>query len=141
MTVIRSLRLAAKASLRIATRGPQRADIERLLATGLVGAGSDNYVPASVYLELLGRHQLGPGETECLCAAMVYGWSVCCDDRRARRILAAELGEERLCGSIGLLREAVRDGLTTREEALAAYEQMKSRGGFLPDIDESFFRS
>jgi len=54
-------------------------------------------------------------------------------------VIARVLGESRLTGSIGLLREAVKAGLLTQAEAFAAYRLMRERGGFLPAVGEAEF--
>lgn len=140
-TVLRSRRRSFRIGpIVLSESGPQRSDIDRLISGGLVTLADDDDIPASSYLALLSKHRLGPGETECLCAAIANGWSVGCDDRRARRVLIAEIGSLLVSGSIGLLRESVEAGDLTATEAFAAVEQARSMGGFLPGVGEAFFR-
>lgn len=96
-------------------------------------------LPASVFLRLAQAHGLGDGETECLAFATMRPFDVCCDDRRARSSVKAEIGEKRLTGSLGLLREAITAGALDQEHAFAAYELMKHLGGFLPAVRKEFF--
>ena len=51
-----------------------------------------------------------------------------------------EIGTGRMTGTVGLLREAVAEGLLTAEEACGAYNQMKRLGGFLPKLSLSDFQ-
>jgi predicted nucleic acid-binding protein len=94
----------------------------------------DDYLPAASFLALLEHYGLGAGETECLAFAKLGDHIVCCEDRRARMMIANELGQKRVIGSLGLLVQAMHCKLLTLETAFAAYEQMRRRGAFLPEI-------
>ncbi|HVA41371.1 MAG TPA: hypothetical protein VNF49_11950, partial [Candidatus Binataceae bacterium] len=85
------------------------------------------------------RYELGAGETECLAFASVQPLLVCCDDRRARSMITRELGQGRVTGSLGLLVRAVELVALTSDQASAAYELMRKRGGFLPDVPAATF--
>ena len=98
-------------------------------------------IPGERYLGLLEEHGLGEGETECLAVAEQYGHFVCCEDRKARRIIAAALGEERVLGSLRLLRWCVEDGILKCDHAYNASAEMRARGGFLPDPGQEYFCS
>jgi predicted nucleic acid-binding protein len=94
----------------------------------------DGDLPAASFLRLLDQYGLGAGETECLAFAILGDYIVCCDDRRARMMIASELGQKRVIGSLGLLVQAMHWKVLTLEAAFGAYEQMRRRGGFLPEI-------
>jgi predicted nucleic acid-binding protein len=94
----------------------------------------DSDLPAASFLDLLDQFGLGAGETECLAFAKIGDHIVCCDDRRARKMIAGELGQKRVIGSLSLLVRAVNCNLLTIEAAFGAYEQMRRFGGFLPEI-------
>jgi len=55
--------------------------------------------------------------------------------RQARPLhVSQEIGPTRVTGSLGLLVRAVSARLLAPDVALAAYEQMRVRGGFLPEL-------
>jgi hypothetical protein len=49
-------------------------------------------------------------------------------------MIASELGQKRVIGSLGLLVQAMHWNVLTLEAAFGAYEQMRRRGGYLPEI-------
>lgn len=93
-------------------------------------------ISATRYLALKGEHQLGDGETECLTYALASDFTVAIDDRRARAVATSLLGQTRVSGSIGLLRECVTRGVISRCPAYAAITKMRRRGGFLPNMSK-----
>ena len=98
-------------------------------------------VSAEVFLELLEDHELGEGETECLALALGHQFVFCCDDQKARQIGIGLIGADRVVGSLRLLKWCVEDGHLSVGEAFALYERMKAAGGFLPDLDQSWFEN
>lgn len=108
--------------------------VDILIDTGKLILLNDSDLPADRFLALLDCYGLGAGETECLTFAELGDHVVCCDDRRARMMIARELGPKRVIGSLGILVQASHCNLLTIEAAFAAYEQMRRRGGFLPEI-------
>lgn len=96
-------------------------------------------IDAGEYEDALDSWGLGPGETECILAARVLGCSVACDDGTARKVIKRKHMDIQLTGSIGLLRDAVSAGLLTGPEAFDAYRLMKTRGGYLPDLQPNDF--
>jgi len=126
----------------IAHAGPQvrhecgsiASSVDILIDTGKLILLNDSDLPAARFLALLDCYGLGAGETECLTFAELGDHIVCCDDRRARMMIARELNPKRVIGSLGLLVQASHCKLLTIEAAFAAYEQMRRRGGFLPEI-------
>jgi predicted nucleic acid-binding protein len=117
------------------------AKIGRALGNKKLTLLDDNEATSSVFLDLLERFGLGDGETECLAFSVGTDFVVCSDDRKARQICEIIIGKEKVTGSLGLLREAVHLGLRTADEAFEIYIKMKTAGGFLPDIDLTFFRA
>ena len=110
------------------------ARLDALIAARKFFLLDDENMPAALFVSLLERYGLGAGETECLTFALQTDDIVCCDDRHARSMIARELGQERVIGTLALLVQNIREELLTVENALAAYQQMRSRGGFLPDL-------
>jgi predicted nucleic acid-binding protein len=111
--------------------------IDMAVAAGRLALVDDRLISVAQFLRAKAEWQLDNGETECLLAAAAIGCSVACDDKAARRVIKKTLGEQRLTGSIGLLREAVKAGLLSQAEAFTAYNLMRERGGFLPEIGEA----
>ncbi|MCR5883734.1 hypothetical protein LRS03_13050 [Rhizobacter sp. J219] len=111
--------------------------IDSAVAAGGLALVDDKLIGVAQFLRAKAEWQLDNGETECILAAITLGCAVACDDKAARRVIAQVLGEARLTGSIGLLRQAVRAGLLTKIDAFAAYQLMRERGGFLPEIAEA----
>lgn len=101
---------------------------------------SDDQLDAELYLSLLADHELGAGETECitLCQS-TDNMLFCCDDRKARQIAIASIGQDRVIGSLRLLKWAVEAGRTTSNGAYQTYMNMKAAGGFLPSLDQAWF--
>lgn len=101
----------------------------------------DSAIDADDYEAAIAAWQLGPGETECILAARSLGCSVACDDGAARKVIRREIGAGRLTGTVGLLRDAIAARLITAEAAFENYQEMKRRGGFLPDLTLADFQN
>lgn len=110
------------------------ARLDALIGSQSIQLLDDETLPASLFISLLGHYRLGPGETECLAFASQGDHVVCCNDRRARSMITRELGSGRVTGTIGLLALGVHHEKLTIEAALGACEQMRRRGGFLPEL-------
>ena len=109
---------------------------------GLIQYLTDTPLDADMFLKFVDEHRLGDGEAECIMLADLDAETmVCCDDMRGRRKAQAILGEERIVGSIGLLKRAVAHDLISGPQAFASYELMKAAGGFLPDFDNEYFET
>ena len=112
----------------------------------LHGAGKIEYLTdtpldADEFLDFVAEHRLGAGEAECIMLAALDAQTfVSCDDMRGRKKGTLILGEERVTGSIGLLKMAVAKGVISVAHAFASYSQMKEAGGFLPEVDEAYFQ-
>jgi predicted nucleic acid-binding protein len=98
-------------------------------------------ISSELFLSLLDEHDLGEGETECLALLLSGGYIFCCDDGKARKVGIALTSEDRVVGSIRLLKWAVEAGLCTGEQAFEYYQRMKDAGGFLPDVPHEWFQS
>jgi predicted nucleic acid-binding protein len=106
---------------------------------GLLTKLSDENVPSSAFSAILSRYDLGFGETECIVFAKMDNTCVCSDDLRARKATKSELGDGRVIGTLFLLRECVRSGVLTPDAARGAYELMRTKGAFLPDLEDDYF--
>ena len=99
----------------------------------------DNALTSQQFADVLSLYDLGLGETECIASGKQLGLSVCTDDRAARKAAAKHIGEDRVLGSLRLIRECVCRGLISAHDAFRAYETMKARGAFLPCVSAAFF--
>lgn len=99
-----------------------------------------NDISSERFLELLEAHELGEGETECLVLLLGGNFTFCCDDNKARQVGIALTAQEKVVGSLRLLKWAVSSHLCTAEDAFEYYQRMKSAGGFLPDVTVDWFR-
>lgn len=99
----------------------------------------DSQISGTVFLQLLETFRLGEGETECLAFALLSEVMICCDDSKARTVIASRIGQGRVTGSLGLIRAAVKERLLTIDDAWRGYNNMKSAGGFLPVVETRFF--
>ncbi|WP_188644017.1 hypothetical protein [Tsuneonella deserti] len=106
---------------------------------GCVEFLNDTEIDADRYLELLGRYSLGAGETECIAASVDNDFRVCCDDRKAREAAAEMIGQDRVLGTVRLLRWCVEDEIADCGEAFRLFGEMKGKGGFLPNTPQAFF--
>ena len=86
------------------------------------------------FLELLESYLLGAGETESIVACEVLGHTLCCDDRKARDLGRTILGENRVTGSIGILKWYVSELALDPTNVYQMYQVMIAKGGFLPNI-------
>ncbi len=110
-----------------------------LQGDGCLSFIDDGTVDADHYLALLEAHGLGAGETECMAVAASDDYNVCCDDWKARQAAANLVGEERVIGTLRLLQWCVQTFVIDCGEAFATFLSMKRTGGFLPDMQQSFF--
>lgn len=94
----------------------------------------DTDVLAGRFADLLARHGLGSGETECIVLAEIGVKQIACDDGKARACITDVMGHDRLTGSIGLLLSLGRTGLLSPPQVRAAHSLMRENGGFLPDL-------
>lgn len=100
----------------------------------------DNDLEIDYFLTFVDENKLGDGESECiLLASLDEESSICCDDRRGRTKAIELIGEERVLGSLRLLKFAVHHDILDPTEAFEAYELMRAAGGFLPTIEIAYF--
>jgi len=110
-----------------------------MIADGALGFVDEEWVLAEV-VALATSRNLGLGELECLAYAIRDSDAlVCCDDFRARTIIAREIGEGRVTGSMGLLRQCVLAGVLSAAEAFDCYHRMRAAGAYLPEVPSSYF--
>jgi predicted nucleic acid-binding protein len=114
--------------------GDLREFLDVLVTKGSLVLLPDNTLDPQEFTDLLNLYELGLDETECIALAKQHGLSVCTDDEAARRAAAQHLGDDRVLGSLRLIRECVCQGLVSVQAAHVAYETMKARGAFLPSV-------
>lgn len=119
--------------------GECAAELLTLRDAGCVSFINDDVVDADQYLALLEAHGLGAGETECMAVAASDDYHVCCDDKKAREAAAALIGQQRVTGTLRLLRWCVEAFVIDCAAAFQAFVTMKNSGGFLPDTPQSYF--
>lgn len=101
----------------------------------------DNVLEIDEFLKFVEETKLGDGESECILLANLNDHSsICCDDRRGRIMGAELLGEDRVFGSLKLLKIAVQNDIIQPIEAFEAFELMRAAGGFLPTITLAYFQ-
>jgi predicted nucleic acid-binding protein len=113
--------------------------IDSAVASQAISLVNDTLITASEFAVAKAEMNLDDGETECILAAQKVGAVVATDDRAARIKAEVKLGAQNVCGSIGLIKMAVAAGLLSSQAAYDAYQLMKQRGGFLPDMQLSDF--
>jgi predicted nucleic acid-binding protein len=115
-------------------------EIVHLSQTCAVVQVTDDQIDGEIFLSLVEDYNLGAGETECLAICLSRPATLfCCDDKKARETAKLLLGENRVIGSLRLLKWAVEAASMTAAEAYLIYQNMKGRGGFLPDVDADWF--
>lgn len=113
--------------------------LDTAISQGLISVYDGDEIGADKFLDALDSFRLGPGETECLVYAEEFGLHVCSDDGPARRTIASQIGDARVTGSIGLLKELVANAVLSPSEAFDAYERMVTSGSYLPKLDDTYF--
>ncbi len=115
-------------------------EIVQLAQTCAIVQVTDDQIDGDIFLGLVDEYNLGAGETECLAICLSQpGIIFCCDDRKARETAEHLLGNERVIGSLRLLKWSVAAGLVTGADAYRHYQEMKLHGGFLPDVAVGWF--
>jgi predicted nucleic acid-binding protein len=83
---------------------------------------------------------LGVGESECIVfCGRRPDLNLCSNDKKARAVATDNLTRERVLGIADLLKVAIQQGLLTPQDAFAAYELMRARGAFLPQLPREDF--
>lgn len=119
--------------------GALSGSIEKYVSGGRLTILLGRTITAAQFARLLERYELGLGETECIAHAEGRGLTVCTDDGAARRAAEAHLGAGRVVGSLALIRECVCSQMITSHEAYLAYELIRAKGAFLPDVTAGYF--
>ena len=114
-------------------------DLATEIAMRRLSVVDDAHIDAARFLDLLDAHSLGRGETESIVACERLGFTLCCDDKRARSLGNDVLGNGRVAGMIAVLRWCVADAIVSAETAHAIYQKMQAKGGFLPDVAQTDF--
>ena len=102
------------------------------MSSNRIGYISNEKLSAERFLMLLDEHTLGLGETESIVACEALGFGFCCDDKQARTLGKALLGDSFVVGTIRVLRWCVQDNLIACKEAFNLFLAMRACGGFLP---------
>jgi len=133
----------------VALIGPQvydectsiREKIDTLIDLNRIELIDDSSMPIDLFFKYLEKFELGNGETECICFAIMDSQidRISCDDRKARQAISAEIGRHRLTGTLGQLAIAASQDIIKADEALKAYRRMIAAGGFLPSISPAKF--
>jgi len=97
-------------------------------------------ISSDALVEFMTVHRLGAGESEAILACAQIERHLWSDDRRARRVAAETLGDDRVTGTIGILLRLCGLGDVTPEAAYSAYCAMRAAGGFLPVIELEAFQ-
>ncbi|WP_412528911.1 hypothetical protein [Burkholderia lata] len=113
--------------------------VDAVIADGILGLVDDDLISMRTFRAAKERFGLGAGETECILAAELMGCVLACDDLAARSAAKKSLGAGQVRGSIGLLRMAVDANTLNREAAYLAYQLMRNRGGYLPELSPADF--
>lgn len=104
---------------------PGGKEIAEAVKSGWLQVGSVKDQATVRLLQTVGL--LGKGESECIVLAKEIGARVILtDDKKARKTAAA--GGIETTGTLGLLVQAVREGILTKEDALAAVESLSETG-------------
>jgi hypothetical protein len=116
----------------------QKTVIEQLLQSGILNV-VDYSVSIAEYNEIRMRFGLGYGETICIAQCRALNFFMLTDDRKAKICAKQELDNSRVFGSLYIIRQLFRAELISCDAALESFVKMRSRGGFLPNMDRSYF--
>lgn len=114
-------------------------NLQSSLDNSLINLIDDRHIPATAFSEILNGQKLGLGEIECIVAAQLFGFDVCSDDKSARRFAISTLGDKRVTGTLGLLKDAVLQEKISCQEAITANKKIITNGGFIPQVQDNFF--
>ncbi|WP_162234228.1 hypothetical protein [Novosphingobium sp. Leaf2] len=115
------------------------AEIMALEAAGRIQFVPDDEISPDRFLELVTDHDIGDGELESIAVCEATDCGFCTDDAAARRLASNLIGAPKVMGSLRLLKFAVEASLLKCTEAFADYNQMRFKGGFLPNLVNDFF--
>ena len=118
----------------------QATQVQQMISQRVLHLISGGSILASEVDYIASKYNLGLGESECIAIGKKMNIAVASDDKRARTAANYELGQSRVTGSIGLLREAVIAGNLRSSDAFQAYRNMRASGAFLPRLASEFFQ-
>ena len=107
-------------------------ELAKEISSNRIECISDGDLNAERFLALLDEHSLGLGETESIIACKTLGFGFCCDDKQARNLAKAVLGDSLVVGTIRVLRWCGKDKVIGCKEAFGLFGVMQACGGFLP---------
>jgi predicted nucleic acid-binding protein len=117
----------------------QKEIIDYFTSSGKLIIWSNN-ISVSLVTRLIAVYGLGDGETESIAICIENGFSLCCDDKKARSAAQNEITGNLVMGSLRLLKLAVSEKVIKCTEAQISYLEMVIKGGFLPkNIAEDYF--
>jgi len=109
-----------------------------LIEAGLLDR-CDVEISADDLIAFMAAHDLGAGESEAILACQQAGRHFWSDDRKARNVAMGLIGRVSVTGTIGILKELVRLGDWTAEDAFASYRAMRTAGSYLPLLTPADF--
>jgi predicted nucleic acid-binding protein len=117
-------------------------NVQKLKVNTLIANKDLSLLPSNIllsqFIALKNKYGLGDGETECIALCKNLNFAISTDDLKARKCAKTELGSQFVFGSLYLMRELVRAGTISCQEALTAYKEMITHGGFLPNVDATY---
>jgi len=120
-------------------------EYEKRVINGLIKNGklisANHNVPLKEFLKIKNNFKIGNGESESIALCNELGFSLLCDDRKARECGKKILGKEKVFGSLYLLKRCVDESMMECTQANNFYREMESKGGFLPDLEKTYFCS
>lgn len=114
-------------------------ELDKEIRDGKISMLDPSALSVSLFEDLLKKYGLGDGETECIAYGKTFEYAICTDDKTARSAAINECGQNRVTGSIGLLKVCSETNRMVCKEAYNSYLMMKNAGGFLPKLDTNFF--
>ncbi|OBQ70493.1 hypothetical protein A9K72_33070 [Mesorhizobium loti] len=100
----------------------------------------DSEVDPEELQEFVRAENIGQGEAHSILACRNQDICFVCDDRRARQVAERVIGKDKVIGSIGILCSLLATGVLNIEETLRCLDEMMKSGGFLPTMDEDYWR-
>lgn len=113
--------------------------IEGFTGNGFISVATLSENSEELSLQLLANMRIGIGEASAIAYAKELGAVFCCDDKKARRVGADELGSQRVIGTLGLIKRAVLRGDYTCAMAVNINLEMIRLGGYMPAQPASYF--
>jgi len=112
--------------------------LESLISDGKIQV-LESSVTISEFLALKTKYDLGDGETETIALCKEHNNYFASDDKKARKCAGKELGQDKVVGTLFLLKQTVKQSMIEANEAFESLQLMRQKGGFLPDIELDYF--